>query len=32
LISIYNRLRGFEAMIAGAPLPEIETRGEPQTL
>ena len=32
LISIYNRLRGFEAMIAGAPLPSIETRGEPQTL
>jgi peptide/bleomycin uptake transporter len=32
LISIYNRLRGFEAMIAGAPLPSIETRAEPQTL
>jgi peptide/bleomycin uptake transporter len=32
LISIYNRLRGFEAMIAGQPLPAIETRGEPQTL
>jgi peptide/bleomycin uptake transporter len=32
LISIYNRLRGFEAMIAGQPLPSIETRGEPQTL
>jgi peptide/bleomycin uptake transporter len=32
LISIYNRLRGFEAMIAGAPLPAIETRTEPQTL
>jgi peptide/bleomycin uptake transporter len=32
LISIYNRLRGFEAMIAGAPLPAIETRAEPQTL
>jgi peptide/bleomycin uptake transporter len=31
LISIYNRLRGFEAMIAGQPLPSIETRGEPQT-
>jgi peptide/bleomycin uptake transporter len=32
LISIYNRLRGFEAMIAGQPLPSIETRAEPQTL
>jgi peptide/bleomycin uptake transporter len=32
LISIYNRLRGFEAMIAGAPLPSIETRAEPQTM
>jgi peptide/bleomycin uptake transporter len=32
LISIYNRLRGFEAMIAGGPLPSIETRTEPQTL
>ena len=32
LISIYNRLRGFEAMIAGAPLPSIETRAEPQAL
>lgn len=30
LISIYQRLRGFEAMIAGAPLPEIETRTEAQ--
>jgi peptide/bleomycin uptake transporter len=32
LISIYNRLRGFEAMIAGEPLPPIELRSEPQTL
>lgn len=30
LISIYQRLRGFEAMIAGAPLPKIETREEPR--
>ncbi|MBR1248262.1 peptide antibiotic transporter SbmA [Bradyrhizobium sp. AUGA SZCCT0169] len=29
LISIYQRLRGFEAMIAGAPLPEIEHVKEP---
>jgi peptide/bleomycin uptake transporter len=32
LISIYNRLRGFEAIIVGAPLPSIETRVEPQPL
>ena len=30
LISIYQRLRGFEATIAGTPLPEIETRTEAQ--
>jgi peptide/bleomycin uptake transporter len=29
LISIYQRLRGFEAMIAGAPLPAIENVKEP---
>ena len=29
LISIYQRLRGFEAMIAGAPLPAIEHVKEP---
>src|ERR1700733_7242454 len=32
LISIYQRLRGFEAMIVGAPLPAIETEAEPQSL
>jgi peptide/bleomycin uptake transporter len=32
LISIYQRLRGFEAKIVGAPLPSIETRAEPQSL
>jgi peptide/bleomycin uptake transporter len=32
LISIYQRLRGFEAKIGGEPLPSIETRAEPQTL
>jgi peptide/bleomycin uptake transporter len=32
LISIYQRLRGFEAKIVGAPLPSIETRAEPKTL
>jgi peptide/bleomycin uptake transporter len=32
LISIYQRLRGFEAKIGGGPLPSIETRAEPQTL
>jgi peptide/bleomycin uptake transporter len=30
LISIYQRLRGFEARIHGDPLPPIETRTEPQ--
>jgi peptide/bleomycin uptake transporter len=29
LISVYKRLRGFEAMIAGAPLPAIENVKEP---
>ena len=28
LISIYQRLRGFEAKISGEPLPSIETRTE----
>jgi peptide/bleomycin uptake transporter len=32
LISIYNRLRGFEAKIVGQPLPSIEARSEPQSL
>jgi peptide/bleomycin uptake transporter len=32
LISIYQRLRGFEARIHDEPLPSIETRIEPQTL
>jgi peptide/bleomycin uptake transporter len=32
LISIYNRLRGFEAKIVGQPLPSIETRSEPMSL
>jgi peptide/bleomycin uptake transporter len=32
LISIYQRLRGFEAKIAGEPLPSIETRAEPKSL
>ncbi len=32
LISIYQRLRGFEAMIGGEPLPAIETRIEPKGL
>jgi peptide/bleomycin uptake transporter len=32
LISIYQRLRGFEAMIHGDPLPSIETEPEPQSL
>jgi peptide/bleomycin uptake transporter len=31
LISIYQRLRGFEATIHGDPLPPIETQAEPQT-
>jgi peptide/bleomycin uptake transporter len=30
LISIYQRLRGFEAMIHGDPLPPIESEAEPQ--
>jgi peptide/bleomycin uptake transporter len=29
LISIYQRLRGFEARIHGEPLPSIETQKEP---
>jgi peptide/bleomycin uptake transporter len=29
LISIYQRLRGFEAKIHGEPLPLIETQKEP---
>ncbi len=32
LISIYQRLRGFEAKIGGGPLPSIETQTEPQSL
>jgi peptide/bleomycin uptake transporter len=32
LISIYQRLRGFEAKIGGEPLPSIETQVEPQSL
>src|SRR6266404_6011385 len=32
LISIYQRLRGFEARIHGEPLPPIETRTEPLSL
>jgi peptide/bleomycin uptake transporter len=32
LISIYQRLRGFEAMIHGDPLPPIEAEAEPQSL
>jgi peptide/bleomycin uptake transporter len=32
LISIYKRLRGFEAKIYDEPLPSIETRTEPQSL
>jgi peptide/bleomycin uptake transporter len=32
LISIYQRLRGFEAQIEGEPLPSIETRTEPLSL
>jgi peptide/bleomycin uptake transporter len=32
LISIYQRLRGFEAMISGGPLPSIEARTEPASL
>ena len=32
LISIYQRLRAFEAQIVGEPLPSIETRTEPVSL
>jgi peptide/bleomycin uptake transporter len=32
LISIYQRLRGFEAKIGGEPLPSIETRAEPRAI
>jgi len=32
LLSIYQRLRGFEARISGEPLPPIETRTEPLSL
>ncbi len=32
LISIYQRLRGFEAAIHGDPLPPIEAEAEPQSL
>src|SRR4030081_734021 len=32
LISIYKRLRGFEAKIAGGTLPSIETRVEPKSV
>src|SRR5713226_2005179 len=32
LISIYQRLRGFEARISGDPLPSIEARTEPASL
>jgi peptide/bleomycin uptake transporter len=32
LISIYQRLRGFEAKMGGEPLPSIETRTEPKAL
>ena len=32
LISIYQRLRGFEAKIHGNPLPSIESEVEPQSL
>ena len=32
LISIYKRLRGFEAKIHDEPLPSIETRAEPMSL
>jgi peptide/bleomycin uptake transporter len=32
LLSIYQRLRGFEARIGGEPLPSIETRTEPLSL
>ena len=32
LLSIYKRLRGFEAKIYGEPMPSIETQKEPATL
>jgi peptide/bleomycin uptake transporter len=32
LISIYQRLRGFEATIVGEPLPSIEKEAEPASL
>ena len=32
LISIYQRLRAFEAKIVGEPLPSIETQAEPLSL
>jgi peptide/bleomycin uptake transporter len=32
LLSIYQRLRGFEARISGEPLPSIETRTEPTVI
>jgi peptide/bleomycin uptake transporter len=32
LISIYQRLRGFEAKIHDEPLPSIETRAEPKAI
>ncbi len=32
LISIYQRLRSFEATIVGEPLPAIESEAEPQSL
>jgi len=32
LISIYQRLRSFEAKLHGEPLPSIETQTEPQSL
>jgi peptide/bleomycin uptake transporter len=32
LISIYQRLRGFEARIHDKPLPSIETEAEPAAL
>lgn len=32
LISIFQRLRGFEAKIHGDPLPSIESEAEPQSL
>src|ERR1700731_2749739 len=32
LISIYQRLRGFEAKIGGEPLPSIEAQTEPKSL